>query len=49
MAWTRTLEEVAARRDGRAQAAQQQQMVDAAPALAAVAKAAPGLGKGQPA
>lgn len=40
VAWTRTLEEVKARRDGRAQQMQQQQLVDAAPALASVAKAA---------
>jgi hypothetical protein len=41
VAWTRTEEQVAARRQGRSQAQQQQQMVDAAPAIAALAKAAP--------
>jgi len=44
--WVRSEEEVMARREGRAQAAQQQQMVDAAPSMAAVAKAMP---KGMPA
>lgn len=39
--WTRSEEEVAERRAGRAQQAEQQQMVEAAPALAAVAKSAP--------
>ncbi len=40
-AWTRSLEEVQARRDERAQAQQQQQMVDAAPAMASMAKSLP--------
>lgn len=44
--WTRSSEEVAERRAQRAQAAEAQQMVDAAPALAAVAKTVP---QGQPA
>lgn len=39
--WTRSIEEVQAIRDERAQAAQQQQMVDAAPALASMAKSMP--------
>lgn len=39
-AWTRSEEEVAARREGRAQAQQQQQTIDAAPAMASVAKTA---------
>jgi hypothetical protein len=44
--WTSTDDEVAQKRAGRAQAAQQQQVVDAAPAIASVAKANP---KGMPA
>ncbi len=44
--WVRSEEDVLARREGRAQAAQQQQMVDAAPSMAAMAKAVP---KGMPA
>jgi hypothetical protein len=36
--WTRTLEDVQARRSSRSQNAQTQQMVDAAPAMASVAK-----------
>jgi hypothetical protein len=44
--WVRSEEDVAARREGRAQAAQQQQMVDAAPSMASMAKAMP---KGMPA
>lgn len=43
--WVRSEEDVLARREGRAQAAQQQQMVDAAPSMAAMAKAMP---KGMP-
>lgn len=39
-AWTRSEEEVAVRREGRAQAQQQQQTIDAAPAMASVAKTA---------
>jgi hypothetical protein len=42
-AWQRSPDEVSARREARAQAAQQQQMLDAAPSLAAVAKSAPEL------
>jgi hypothetical protein len=38
ISWTRSREEVEQRRQARAQAAQQQQMVDAAPALASVGK-----------
>ena len=38
IAWTRTLDEVQQRRQGRAQQAQTQQMVDAAPAAASVVK-----------
>lgn len=45
-AWTRSEDEVADRRAGRAQGAEQQQMVEAAPALAALAKSAP---QGKPA
>ncbi len=37
-AWTRSIEEVQARREQRGQAAQAQQLVDAAPAMASVAK-----------
>lgn len=44
--WTRTLEDVQARRGSRSQTAQTQQMVEAAPAMAAVAKSMP---KGAPA
>jgi 5-enolpyruvylshikimate-3-phosphate synthase len=36
--WTRTIEAVQARRDARAKALEQQQMLDAAPAAAAMAK-----------
>lgn len=39
--WTRSADEVEARRAARAEAAQAQQMVDAAPAMASVVKAAP--------
>lgn len=46
IAWTRSEEEVAARREGRAQQAQQQKMVEAAPALAGLMKTAPGMAKG---
>lgn len=46
IAWTRSLEAIEERRAGRAQAAEQQQMVDAAPAMAALAKTAP---QGKPA
>jgi hypothetical protein len=45
IAWTRSIEEVAQRRQGRADAAQAQQMIEAAPAMAGLMKA--GLGKGQ--
>lgn len=45
IAWTRSIEEVMARREGRAEQAQQQQMIEAAPAMAAMMKSAP---KGQP-
>lgn len=47
--WTRSSEDVAARRAARAQAQQQQQMVDAAPAIAALAKAAPTAPAARPA
>lgn len=40
VSWTRTLDEIAARRAERSQAVQQQQQVDAAPAMASVAKTA---------
>lgn len=40
-AWTRSLEDVQAARDQRAKAQEQQQMVNAAPALASIAKASP--------
>lgn len=43
--WTRSEDEVAERRAKRAQAVQQQQMVDAAPSIAAMAKAAPEMKK----
>jgi hypothetical protein len=43
VAWTRSPEEVAARREERAQAAQAQEMIQAAPAMAAAMKAVPGL------
>lgn len=39
VAWTSSEEEVAAKRQGRAQAAQQQQMIEAAPAMAGLMKA----------
>jgi hypothetical protein len=39
--WTRSIDEVTVIRDGRAQAKQQQQMIDAAPALASVVKSVP--------
>jgi hypothetical protein len=42
VAWTRTLESVQKRRDGRAKQAEQQQMVDAAPAMASMVKGMPG-------
>lgn len=42
VAWTRSLEEVEALREGRAQAAQTQQMIDAAPAAASVMKTVAG-------
>ena len=38
--WTRTIEEIQAKRAGRAEAVEQQQQVDAAPAMASVAKTA---------
>lgn len=41
VAWTNSPEDVQKKRDGRAQQAQTQTMIDAAPAMAAVAKAAP--------
>jgi len=41
--WTRSLEEVKALREQRSQAQQQQQMLDAAPAMASVVKAAPNI------
>ena len=41
--WTRSLEEVKALREQRSQAQQQQQMLDAAPAMASVVKGAPNL------
>jgi hypothetical protein len=44
-AWTRTQEEVDAIRAGRQEQAQQQQMVEAAPAMASVMKSAPGMMK----
>jgi hypothetical protein len=44
-AWQRSSDEVIARREARAQAQQQQQMIDAAPSIASVAKAAPELAK----
>jgi hypothetical protein len=44
-AWVRSMEEIQARRDGRAKAAEQQQLVDAAPAIASVMKANPQQGK----
>ena len=40
VAWTRTAEEVAGKRAGRAEALQAQQAVDSAPAMASVAKTA---------
>lgn len=40
--WTRTMDEVQALRDQRAEQQQQQQMLEAAPALASVAKSIPG-------
>jgi hypothetical protein len=46
VSWTRTMEEVAGIRDKRDQQLQQEQMVNAAPALASVVKATPGLAKG---
>jgi hypothetical protein len=46
IAWTRSPEEVEARRAGRAQAAEQQQMIEAAPSMAALMKAGT-AGKGQ--
>jgi hypothetical protein len=39
--WTSTQEEIDAKQESRQKAAQQQQLVDAAPALASVAKANP--------
>lgn len=42
--WTKSLEDVQAARDKRDQQAQAQQMIEAAPAVAAVAKAAPSQG-----
>lgn len=44
IAWTRSLEEVMARRQGRAEAQQTQQMIDAAPAVASVMKSVPAKG-----
>jgi hypothetical protein len=44
VAWTRSPEDVAARREQRSQQAEQKMMIDAAPALAAVAKVAPKQG-----
>ena len=46
-AWTRSIEDVLALREERAEAVQQQQMIDAAPAMASVAKSIPQ--QGQPA
>ena len=40
VSWTRTMEEIEAKREGRAAAVEQQQQVDAAPAMASVAKTA---------
>ena len=40
VAWTHTMDEVKAKREGRAAAVEQQQQVDAAPAMASVAKTA---------
>jgi hypothetical protein len=41
VAWTRSIEEIQERRGARAQQAEQQMMIDAAPAMAGVAKALP--------
>ena len=46
VAWTRSLEEVEQRRGERSKAQQSQQLVDAAPALASVAKVAAPAPKG---
>lgn len=46
VSWTRTIEDVQAIRQKRDQQLQQEQMINAAPALASVVKAAPGLAKG---
>jgi hypothetical protein len=45
-AWTRSAEEVLARRQARAQQAQEQQMIEAAPAMAGLMKAMPSQAKG---
>ena len=42
IAWTRSLEEVMGRRQGRAEQAETQQMIEALPAAAGLMKAAPG-------
>lgn len=47
IAWTRSIEEVMQRRQGRAEQAETQQMIEAMPAAAGLMKAAPGLAQGK--